>query len=97
MPGSGGSITYKSLVISLIGVVIAMLGFFGGRALVKLDDLQMAVITLQATKAVEDRDQTALSDTVRLLSAQVQFLTQWMEDTFGQPKPKSKPQFGHDD
>lgn len=94
MPSSGDSIKYKSVVITLLSIVVALVSFIGVGALQKLDRLELAVVTMQATRDVREKDNAQLSDTVRVLSAQVEFLTQWMTDTFGEPKPKNKAQFG---
>ena len=104
MPGGGDSIRYKSVVVGLLSICIALISFIGGGALMKLDRLETTVISLQAGKTTNDMRADSLERTLNQLSARmdfferqlgpsIQYLTRWMEDTFGSPKPKSKMQF----
>ena len=99
MPGRGGeSITYKSIVVTLLSVVIALISFIGVGALNRLDRLELAVSALQANKLGDNwrmsQLESRMSQIEKLLLPQIDYLTKWLEDTFGQPKPKSKVQFG---
>ena len=98
MPGSNDSIKYKSLVVTLLGLLITLVGFIGGSALTKLDRLEQAVIVLQANQAGDNVWKTQIESRMtqieKLLMPQIDYLTRWLEDTFGQPKPKSRVQFG---
>ena len=98
MPGSSDSIKYKSLVVTLLGLLITLVGFIGGSTLTKLDRLEQAVIVLQANKVGDNYRMTQIESRMtqieRVLMPQIDYLTRWLEDTFGAPKPKGKVQFG---
>lgn len=102
------SIKYKSVVVTLIGVVIALVSFVGGSALVRLDELRMTVVTMQAVTNVRETQNQELAKKVdqltqrmdtmdRQLTPQIEYLTMWLNRTFGRVPDrtgKSTPQFG---
>ena len=104
----GDSIRYKSVVVGLISIVIALLSFIGGSALVRLDELQTTVTVMQATGTIREAQNQDLArkvealtqrmDTMdRQLTPQIEYLTKWLDRTFGPVPDRSggkNPQFG---
>ena len=104
------SIKYKSVVVTLISVVIALVSFVGGSALIKLEAVATAVTTMQATQSLKDAQNQELSKKVeqlnqrmdtmdRQLTPQIEYLTMWLNRTFGRVPDrtgKPNPQFGRE-
>ena len=102
------SVKYKSVVVTLLSVVIALLSYIGGSALIKLENVTTVVTTMQATQSLKDAQNEELSKKVeqltqrmdtmdRQLTPQIEYLTMWLNRTFGRVPDrtgKSNPQFG---
>ena len=105
---AGDSIRYKTVVVAMMGIVIGLVSFIGGSALLKLEAVATAVTTLQATSALKEAQNdemkrqvqrlTERMDTMdRQLTPQIEYLTMWLNRTFGTVPDRSGkpvPQFG---
>ena len=98
------SVRYKTVVVGLLSLLIGLLSWLGGTALTRLETLQTAVTTLQATASIREGQNLELTHKVdhltermdlmeRQLTPQIEYLTKWLDRTFGVPAQRTTPKF----